>query len=685
METEITPEHFKFSTAILRRLGEELNPHPDQGIIELIRNAYDADAINCKIQLNKVNKKGGSIQIIDDGHGMDLDAIKNGWLLLGRSEKMHRRRTPLGRRPVGDKGLGRLAAMRMGNRAILITRPKTAPLFEHKLVIDWTKYDSVEVVEDVTLEIETVGTTQSNKFGTEILIEDLKSSLGEKEVGRLARSLLLLADPFDNPTGFHTVLNAPEFKRLEKILKKKYFSDAEYHLIAELSPKGSAKAFVLDSHGREIWSGNHKDLRGEKEKLYNAPSAKFEFWAFNLGSEKFLPRTTPLSDIRSWLRAVGGVHFYHRGLRVYPYGDPGHDWLDINLRRAQSPELRPSTNNSIGRFSVEDPGDQLLQKTDRTGFVEDTHFEELRSFAQDALEWLAMCRLEKREKERADKRTSANRIIKAAKKAMDQVIAEAPHASQETIKRVFNQYEVATKQQVTALKEEVQLYRTLSTVGTTFAVLSHELKSPLTRIKQMTEIIREKYPDTLKKPLDLITKSAMAVVAFPALAMKLLEREKRQEKPLGINTEILEVLNMFEPFLNEAKVTPKHEFVDVEPYVLSSKALLQSVFVNLLTNSMNAFFVNRKQNLPRTVLFRTSISDNKVRINVLDNGPGIQGLSIKEIWLPGKTTYPNGTGLGLTIVRDTVLDLGGQCYAIAQGELGGAEIVIELPITEDKP
>ena len=50
------------------------------------------------------------------------------------------------------------------------------------------------------------------------------------------------------------------------------------------------------------------------------------------------------------------------------------------------------------------------------------------------------------------------------------------------------------------------------------------------------------------------------------------------------------------------------------------------------------------------------------------------------VWLPGVTTRPNGTGLGLTIVRDAVLDLGGSVDAVEQGELGGAEILIELPI-----
>jgi C4-dicarboxylate-specific signal transduction histidine kinase len=53
---------------------------------------------------------------------------------------------------------------------------------------------------------------------------------------------------------------------------------------------------------------------------------------------------------------------------------------------------------------------------------------------------------------------------------------------------------------------------------------------------------------------------------------------------------------------------------------------------------------------------------------------------MNDIWLPGQTRRPNGTGLGLTIVRDAVHDLGGKASAIAHGELGGASFIVELPI-----
>ena len=98
----VTETNFRFSANILRRLGEELNPSPSRGLVELAKNAYDADAINCTIELKNVEQPGGTIIITDDGDGMDIQEIINGWLVLGKSEKTLRNLTRLGRRPSGD-------------------------------------------------------------------------------------------------------------------------------------------------------------------------------------------------------------------------------------------------------------------------------------------------------------------------------------------------------------------------------------------------------------------------------------------------------------------------------------------------------------------------------------------------------------------------------------------------------
>ena len=129
----------RFSTQIIKRLGEELNPSIDQSILELVKNAYDADAKKCVVELNNITDIGGAIIIIDDGNGMDSNDIINGWLVLGESSKTSSKKTELGRTPAGSKGLGRLAALRMGQAAELKSIPKENSTFKYELEIDWNK------------------------------------------------------------------------------------------------------------------------------------------------------------------------------------------------------------------------------------------------------------------------------------------------------------------------------------------------------------------------------------------------------------------------------------------------------------------------------------------------------------------------------------------------------------------
>ena len=147
--------------------------------------------------------------------------------------------------------------------------------------------------------------------------------------------------------------------------------------------------------------------------------------------------------------------------------------------------------------------------------------------------------------------------------------------------------------------------------------------------------------------------------------------------PIGPE-DIKDILKTFKPFLDEREVTVVPKLSSGNPYLRGSEAALESIITNFLNNSV-VWFAGM-QIVQRRLVIRTEIVDNILTVRVLDNGPGIKGISTKDIWLPGQTTRPNGTGLGLTIVRDAVSDLGGTVDAIETGELGGAEFIIELPI-----
>jgi len=145
---------FRFSPDILKRLGEELNPSLDQSILELVKNSFDANAKECTVVLRNTEQGGGAIEISDDGDGMDAEEILNGWLVLGRSGRSIEQRTRLNRIPSGSKGLGRLAALRLGTAATLRSWPSEKPQREYRLKIEWSRYESASVVEEVPLTVE---------------------------------------------------------------------------------------------------------------------------------------------------------------------------------------------------------------------------------------------------------------------------------------------------------------------------------------------------------------------------------------------------------------------------------------------------------------------------------------------------------------------------------------------------
>ena len=358
----------------------------------------------------------------------------------------------------------------MGRRVTLSTRPASKPSTEFKLVIDWSKYDAISVVEDVALEI--VEGPSQKPPGTSIEVTDLLVTFGRREMEWLARALLLLADPFDDNTGFHPLLFAPEFDDLEERVKNAYFDDAVYHLVGELDEKGTFARNVFDPRTKVLrWSAPHTDI---SKTVYSTAPSKFELWTFLLDGRSFANRRSTVTEVRNWLEVIGGVHLYHRGLRVHPYGDSGHDWLDMNLLRARNPELRPSTNTSIGRVFVPDPDQILTQKTDRTGFLESVAFTELRRFAVDALEWMARERLAEREAQKREEKAKVSSGVTRAQTKLKREVDKLPPEQRSSVSKAVKGLETVRQRQEVILREDVQLYRTLASLGTTVAVFAHE-------------------------------------------------------------------------------------------------------------------------------------------------------------------------------------------------------------------
>ena len=85
---------FRVHASLIYKLGESLIADEVTALSELIKNSYDADATVCSLSISSdhievINGREckGSIELSDNGCGMDLNTIVNGWLTLSNSPK----------------------------------------------------------------------------------------------------------------------------------------------------------------------------------------------------------------------------------------------------------------------------------------------------------------------------------------------------------------------------------------------------------------------------------------------------------------------------------------------------------------------------------------------------------------------------------------------------------------------
>ena len=147
------PLTFQPRARLVLLLGDELIRDAGIAVFELVKNAFDADATRCDIELNHVHLDNEDAHIIvaDDGHGMNPGTIDTVWLGLGTRNRLTQRESldpdicrtkKFHRLPLGEKGVGRFAVHKLGNKVELITRAPGSR--EVVVTIDWNDFDSDE-------------------------------------------------------------------------------------------------------------------------------------------------------------------------------------------------------------------------------------------------------------------------------------------------------------------------------------------------------------------------------------------------------------------------------------------------------------------------------------------------------------------------------------------------------------
>ena len=110
-------------------LGRKLYSSAPPAIAELIANSYDAYATKCYVQLEKENNPNESLIVVaDNGIGMDIQDLQDRYKSIGQQKKeieVPENMTP--RKPMGKKGIGKLAAFSLGDSYTVYTKTDNSP------------------------------------------------------------------------------------------------------------------------------------------------------------------------------------------------------------------------------------------------------------------------------------------------------------------------------------------------------------------------------------------------------------------------------------------------------------------------------------------------------------------------------------------------------------------------------
>ncbi len=398
---------FRPRARLLLQLGDELVRNEGVAVLELAKNAYDADATRVSLAVNGLGTgAGGTITVEDDGSGMDMETVLGVWMEPGtdyKGERGRRETEKFGRTVLGEKGIGRFAAHKLGDSIELVTRRSGRK--EVRVMIDWNAFRDAEYLEDIPISVEERDPEvfAGGRTGTRITVRNLRGAWDRRMLRAVCRSYNSLRSPRDSGNAFRTEFSTDREEWVEGMLSG---DDVDGLALFRFECEMAGDRIVRFDYRFEPWPSMSKleprrvtesgDFR-KAMAMRDADNRPIDLSRHRIGRVRFkgsvfdrdpmvlklglqaLRKAGEKAGLEEYLDRNGGVRVFRDGMRVHDYGEPGSDWLELGARQEGLPGAR--IGNGMMLASVHLVGEKsadLKEKTNREGFLEN---EAYRAFA----------------------------------------------------------------------------------------------------------------------------------------------------------------------------------------------------------------------------------------------------------------------------------------------------------------
>lgn len=688
-------------------IGKDLIQDGYAAVMELVKNAYDADSPSVKIDFREIQKTGGYvITISDSGHGMTRDTVINKWMVPSTPDKQNRGISPGGRIMQGRKGIGRYAASILGNDLLLETITPSGDMTT--VYLEWDDFEKAEYLDDVEILIETKETNRPN--GTSLTISGDKEFLAEwtdEQFMNLRRELKKLKSPiridannrrsideFTINLSFHGILGVEDID--EEIEPYPLFDLFDYRIHG-----------MINSNGKGILTYSQQNARNTiEEKIAmdagdtGCGTLQFDIRVYDRDKEAIdsLIRRGLTDDTgdyvgkleaRKLLNEYNGLGVYRNGFRIRPYGDPGFDWTELDKQRVQNPSRKIGSDQVIGYVVVQSEEESgLIEKSARDGIKNNSAFFQLRNMTEIVISKLEEKRFLYRQlagisrpalkiEKEFEKLFSFDELKKGIKKRLAK--SGLDKNTTDEIIRIIDREEEDKNKTADNIRHTVAIYQGQATLGKIINVVLHEGRRPLSYFRNQIPNLHYWYESYTKKSdpktlgnvipiVDGIADNAEVLVKLFGRLDPLAMGKRGVKKPVDLVNSIRSMIGIFEQEISKQRV----EIVVLGPEKFYYYAWIQdlyAVFTNLIDNSL---YWMQAKNIPlRRITIEISVVDGILDyIDYRDTGPGIEPDLIESgvIFEPQFSTKPSGTGLGLAIAGEAAERNGLELKAFASGE-----------------
>lgn len=432
MNTKLTIRPY---ARLLTMLGDQLIKNEQIAVLELIKNAYDADADWVKLSFvgfspNGAVLKDSKIVIEDNGVGMSKDIIQNAWMSPATAYKSSRdgevKLTKEKKRIIqGEKGIGRYAMLKLGSVINMITRPEGGA-DEFSVRLDFSSFDENYsslgpdsrnlYLDELSFDLQTLSPKEfvdrsvsigrkifdgpMNAHGTRLEISGLKGRWNQAKIDAVKASFVQFGDFFDEvitgkkqPDFFIGVsVNGENIDKEEASdnivmenlmetqsvfqIKSGHYDSKEKILSFEIN--GSSKKLSCASdifRGLRVFKDNFFDKENKTYRdISDFGDFDFNFYIFDFNAKT--PSRYALVEGAKDILKKHRVYLLRDNVRVMPYGDPSDDWLQIDIGRGTiSAGAFFSNDQLVGQIRITKKGNpHLKDKTNREGLIEEESY-----------------------------------------------------------------------------------------------------------------------------------------------------------------------------------------------------------------------------------------------------------------------------------------------------------------------